>query len=171
MWYAGFPSVLLGTTCTRSAKQHARKINKTVIVASSWCSIFTYLHWWCTVKHKSNIDFLDRNKFGKLVRLLVLLIRNLLRCNVTRTWTIIKCIRLIPFWCVKESSKQITGWDKTLPRVIKNCKLIRGKRGNVRTMQELQICSRNDWSVIFMFVPCINSIKTLFIVPQWCTQS
>jgi hypothetical protein len=31
------------------------EINKTVIVASSWCSIFTYLHWWCTVKHKSNV--------------------------------------------------------------------------------------------------------------------
>jgi hypothetical protein len=30
------------------------QINKTVIVASSWCSIFLYLQWWCTVKHKSS---------------------------------------------------------------------------------------------------------------------
>jgi hypothetical protein len=29
----------------------------TIIVASSWCSIFTYLHWWCTVKHKSSSHF------------------------------------------------------------------------------------------------------------------
>jgi hypothetical protein len=27
---------------------------KTVIVASSWCSILLYLHWLCTVTHKSN---------------------------------------------------------------------------------------------------------------------
>jgi len=32
-----------------------------------------------------HIEFLDKNKFGKLVRLLVLLKRNLLRC--TDTWT------------------------------------------------------------------------------------
>jgi len=32
-----------------------------------------------------HVEFLDKNKFGKLVRLLVLLIRNLLRCTVT--WT------------------------------------------------------------------------------------
>jgi hypothetical protein len=32
----GFPSVLLGTTCTS-----VLEINKTVIVASSWSSIFT----------------------------------------------------------------------------------------------------------------------------------
>jgi hypothetical protein len=31
------------------------EINKTVIVASSWCPILLYLHWWCTVKNKSNI--------------------------------------------------------------------------------------------------------------------
>jgi hypothetical protein len=34
------------------------EINKTVIVASSWCSILLYLHWWCTVKHKSSFRFL-----------------------------------------------------------------------------------------------------------------
>jgi hypothetical protein len=31
------------------------EINKTVIVASSWCFILHYLHWWCTVKHKSSL--------------------------------------------------------------------------------------------------------------------
>jgi hypothetical protein len=70
MWYAGFRSVLLSTTCTRSAKwakvcpKHVElvlKINKTVIVASSWCSIFTYLNWWCTVKHKSSLHKLKYN--------------------------------------------------------------------------------------------------------------
>jgi len=29
-------------------------INKIVIVASRWFSILLYLHWWCTVKHKSS---------------------------------------------------------------------------------------------------------------------
>jgi hypothetical protein len=42
----GFPSVLLGTTCTsvKVCPKHVElilEINKTVIVASSWCSIFT----------------------------------------------------------------------------------------------------------------------------------
>jgi len=32
-----------------------------------------------------HVEFLDKNKFGKLVRLLVLLKRTLLRCTVT--WT------------------------------------------------------------------------------------
>jgi hypothetical protein len=42
------------------------KINKTVIVASSWCSIFTYLHWWCTVKHKSSLHLFNPNIRQKL---------------------------------------------------------------------------------------------------------
>jgi len=32
-----------------------------------------------------HVDFLDKNKFGELMRLFVLLRRNLLRCTVT--WT------------------------------------------------------------------------------------
>jgi hypothetical protein len=32
------------------------EINKTVIVASSWCSILLYLQWWCTVTHKSSLN-------------------------------------------------------------------------------------------------------------------
>ena len=31
------------------------EINKFVIVASSWSFYIIYLHWWCTVKHKSNV--------------------------------------------------------------------------------------------------------------------
>jgi hypothetical protein len=44
------------------------EINKTVFVASSWCSIWLYLHWWCTVKHKSNLPLnisLPRGKIHK----------------------------------------------------------------------------------------------------------
>jgi hypothetical protein len=31
------------------------KINKTVIAASSWCSVLLYLQWCCTVAHKSSL--------------------------------------------------------------------------------------------------------------------
>jgi hypothetical protein len=32
---------------------------KTVIVASRWFSLLLYLHWWCTVKHKSSLPELE----------------------------------------------------------------------------------------------------------------
>ena len=33
------------------------EINKFVIVVSSWSFYIIYLHWWCTVKHKSNLVY------------------------------------------------------------------------------------------------------------------
>jgi hypothetical protein len=45
------------------------EINKTVIVASSLCSILLYLHWWCTVKHKSNFFCLRFAEWCKSVQL------------------------------------------------------------------------------------------------------
>jgi hypothetical protein len=35
-----------------------------VILASSWTFCFIYLHWWCTVKHKSNIERLQIRIFS-----------------------------------------------------------------------------------------------------------
>jgi hypothetical protein len=35
------------------------EINKTVIVASSWFPYLLYLHWWCTVRHKSSSNATD----------------------------------------------------------------------------------------------------------------
>jgi len=32
------------------------EINKIFIVASRWFSILLYLHWWCTVRHKSSLE-------------------------------------------------------------------------------------------------------------------
>jgi hypothetical protein len=35
---------------------------------------------------------------------------------------------------------------------------------------QCSVCVQNVIFLIFMFVPCINSIKALFTFPQWCTQ-
>jgi hypothetical protein len=40
--------------------------NKTVIVASSWCSILLYLQWWCTVRHKSTLIIYSTLEFWKM---------------------------------------------------------------------------------------------------------
>jgi hypothetical protein len=51
-------SVLRSWRCAKVYPKHVElilEINKTVIVASSWCSILLYLHWWCTVKQKSSL--------------------------------------------------------------------------------------------------------------------
>jgi hypothetical protein len=50
-------SVLCSWRWAKDCPKHVElilEINKLVIVASSWFSILLYLHWWCTVKHKSS---------------------------------------------------------------------------------------------------------------------
>jgi hypothetical protein len=52
-------SVLRSWRWAKGCPKHVElilEINKTVIVASGWCSILLYLHWWCTVKHKSRLQ-------------------------------------------------------------------------------------------------------------------
>jgi hypothetical protein len=43
------------------------EINKTVIVASSWCSILLYLHWWCTGTHKASLSWHTLNPLNHIV--------------------------------------------------------------------------------------------------------
>jgi hypothetical protein len=64
------------------------EINKTVIVASRWFSVLLYLHWWCTVKHKSSLN---------VTRMLVFLNTFVTKSRLCRPLWI--CAVLLQFYC------------------------------------------------------------------------
>jgi hypothetical protein len=72
------------------------EINKTVIVTSSWCSILLYLHWRCTVAHKSSSQFCYLLKAPRAI------------WELSRTTGIYRCSNII------ECVRNFTGRDSSV---------------------------------------------------------